>query len=170
MAADITFNDGNALFRFRVAAVCLDRGRVLLQTGDEIDYWFLPGGRGQLLEPSEEALRREMREELGAEVRVERLLWVAENFFRLGAENYHEICFYYLVKFSDGATILKSDGIPTFEEGFEFSNRWHDLAGLDGLKLVPPFLKKALRALPDHPVHIVDWEEDSLPRFPGAPY
>lgn len=40
-----------------------------------------------MLEPAEEALRREIQEELGEEIGVDRLVWVAENFFE-----YQGIC------------------------------------------------------------------------------
>lgn len=38
-------------------------------------YWLLPGGGRELEESEEQAVRREMREETGLDVRVERLLF-----------------------------------------------------------------------------------------------
>ena len=71
----ITFDGGPARFNFRVVGVALDRerGRALLHRAEHDDFWSLPGGRAELLEPAEATLRREMREELGVEVAVERL-------------------------------------------------------------------------------------------------
>ncbi len=69
-------------FHYRVAGVATHDGRVLLHRSENDDFWSLPGGRTQHSESAAAALRREMREELGAEVTVVRLLWVVENFFR----------------------------------------------------------------------------------------
>ena len=76
------FRDGETLFLCRVGGVAVNLGRVLLHRSEHEDFWAVPGGRIEVGETSEQALKREMREELGAEVGVGRLLWVVENFFR----------------------------------------------------------------------------------------
>ena len=58
---------------------------------------MLPGGRVELHEPSVEALKRELVEELGVEGRIGRLLYLAENFFDHEGRRMHEIGFYYRV-------------------------------------------------------------------------
>jgi ADP-ribose pyrophosphatase YjhB (NUDIX family) len=50
----------------------------------------LPGGRVEALETTSDALRREMKEEIGQTIEVGRLLWVVENFFNLQGTPYHE--------------------------------------------------------------------------------
>ena len=55
-------------FMYRVAGVAVIDGRVLVhQFEGEDDFYVLPGGRVEMREPAEEALAREMREELGCE-------------------------------------------------------------------------------------------------------
>lgn len=78
----ITFDHGKARFNFRVVGVALDGDRVLVHRPERDDFWTLPGGRGELLEPARDTLAREMLEEIGAEVQVGRLVWVVENFFQ----------------------------------------------------------------------------------------
>src|SRR5579859_2392880 len=92
----ISFDVGPARFNYRVAGVVIHDGHVLLQTIDGFDFWFLPGGRCEANECSSATLAREMREECGEAVTVERLLWVAENFFTLNGRPFHELGFYYL--------------------------------------------------------------------------
>ena len=58
---------------YRVAGVATHGGRVLLHRSENDDFWSLPGGRPQYSESAAAALRREMREELGAEVTVQAL-------------------------------------------------------------------------------------------------
>ena len=57
----ITFDHNNSRFTYRVAGVALHAGRVLLNTVQGFDFWFLPGGRCELREAATEALMREMR-------------------------------------------------------------------------------------------------------------
>lgn len=44
-----------------------------------------------MLEPAEDALRRQMREELGTDVRVERLVLISEHLSLLNSREYHEV-------------------------------------------------------------------------------
>ncbi len=60
-----------------VAAVIRSEGRVFATQrgyGDFKDWWEFPGGKIESGETAEEALAREIREELSAEITVERLL------------------------------------------------------------------------------------------------
>lgn len=98
----ITFDVGGVRFVYRTVGVAIDGGRVLLHQAEGDDFWSMPGGRVEPLEPSPDALRREMREEIGVAVRVERLLWVVENFYRHEALAYHELALFYLMSFPLG--------------------------------------------------------------------
>jgi 8-oxo-dGTP pyrophosphatase MutT (NUDIX family) len=55
-----------------VQAVILREGRVLLAVRDELRGWELPGGTPQPAESDAEALVREVREETGLEIAIER--------------------------------------------------------------------------------------------------
>ncbi len=63
-------------FRIGVNALIFDEGRVLLAHRRDIDWWNLPGGGMEIGETLEEAVRREVREETGLMVQVERLVGV----------------------------------------------------------------------------------------------
>jgi 8-oxo-dGTP diphosphatase len=66
----------SAPFRVGVYALIFDEGRVLLALRRDIDWWNLPGGGMEAGETVEEAMRREVREETGLEVVIERLVGV----------------------------------------------------------------------------------------------
>jgi len=152
----ITFDEEGKRFNQRVAGVAFSNGRVLLHRGDCDDFWSMPGGRVHLLEPSGEALVREMREELLTEVRVERLLWVVENFFRHEGKDYHELGFYYLISLPpDSVASCAEAPFEGIDDAVKIIFQWFELDRLDTLPLYPTFLKEGLRNLPQHVQHLV---------------
>ena len=78
-------------FNFRVAAVAVQKDRVLLHRTEVDDFWSLPGGRIRAGESSASALHRELREEMSIEVSIGRLIWIVENFFEYDSQPFHEV-------------------------------------------------------------------------------
>lgn len=154
--AMITLDIGDARFSFRTVGVAIHDDRVLLHRAEWDDFWALPGGRVELGEPASESLRREMREELGVEVRVERLLWVVENFFGDQGREQHRLAFYFLMTFPPDHHYYRATApFAGHEEGIPLTFRWFPFADLDTTVHYPPFLRTALRDLPLTPTHIV---------------
>ncbi|WP_029215021.1 NUDIX hydrolase [Kallotenue papyrolyticum] len=151
----ITFDRDRQRFNYRVAAVILDRGRVLLHRAEHDDFWVLPGGRAELMEPATETIRRELREELGVEARVERLLWVVENFFSYADYAFHELALYFLVELAPDSPLRRQSVFDGREAQERLIFRWFDLATLERVRLFPSFLRTALRSLPATVRHIV---------------
>ncbi|MBM3935211.1 MAG: NUDIX domain-containing protein [SAR202 cluster bacterium] len=155
----ISFNTDAGRFSHRVGAVAIRNGRFLAMMFEGQDYWFLPGGRVELNEPSEAALRREMEEEFGAEVRVGRLLWVLENFFPLRGVPFHELGLYYHVEMPESWRHIDSDEPFEIIDGADrLTCRWHPLDSLDTFPVKPAVLSDALRAIPNETAHIVHLE------------
>ncbi len=66
-----------AIFRIGVNALIFDsEGRILLGHRRDINWWNLPGGGMEAGETVDEAVRREVYEETGLEVKVEQLVGV----------------------------------------------------------------------------------------------
>jgi ADP-ribose pyrophosphatase YjhB (NUDIX family) len=154
--------DGDTIFLCRVAGVAVHDHQVLLHASAHADFWALPGGRLEVGERLSEALRREMREEVGVEVDVGRLLWVVENFFdhypldgppdvSLTAAH-HEVGFYYEMEVPKALTDLSSfvggELIGTPHE-FALEFWWFDLSGLSEIDVRPLAIAELLgRPLP----------------------
>jgi ADP-ribose pyrophosphatase YjhB (NUDIX family) len=143
-------------FNYRIVGVAVRGDEVLLHRAVTDDFWALPGGRAELREPAEATLRREMREELDVEVRVECLLWVVENFFTFRGVDHHELALYFLMGLPPGsAPATAREPFRGDEDGLELVFRWFPVAGLDRIRLYPTFLRESLRSLPATPVHVV---------------
>jgi ADP-ribose pyrophosphatase YjhB (NUDIX family) len=167
---EIKFHQDNAQFVYCVRGISIYRDRLLLFTAEGIgmDCWALPGGRVEMKEKSEDALRREMQEELGTDVKVGRLVWVMENFFKASMSElpgearerfYHEIGMYYLMTLPSNAGILKSEEYSSMDGRARLIFRWVPLSELDNIDLRPTFLRKALNNMPQHTEHIV-WKDN----------
>ena len=70
---DISFKIGDEKFNYRVSAIIISNGRILAMSHDKpSEYYSLPGGRVMMEETAEQAMIREVREELGVSLRISR--------------------------------------------------------------------------------------------------
>ena len=148
-------------FTVRAAGVCVRDDYVLLHTADGIDFWALPGGRGEFGEPTAETVRREMVEETGLEVTVGNLLWLMENFFAYEGKAFHELGFYYRMTLPEEFPSPADQ--PEFygaEEDKPLTFCWFPVADLEEVRLFPSYFRQALRELPTSPVHVVHRDVD----------
>ena len=96
------------------------------------------------MEPGEraaDALRREIREELGEEITEIRLLDVVENLFTVDGRAGHEIAFVYHARFVDPAVYTQETLIAHEDNGDRLTVTWRGLDSFDAQhRLVPPEL------------------------------
>ena len=67
---DILFKTDDWVFSYRVAGICVQNGKVLLQKPTNDNAHAFPGGHVEFGETNEETLIREFKEEIGANIRV----------------------------------------------------------------------------------------------------
>lgn len=152
---DISFKTKHGRFNYRVSAVIIRNDCLLTMQDNAYSYSYLPGGRVKMGETSEQAMRREMQEELHADLSLLRPMWFCQDFFTEEdtGERFHEICIYYLV---DGNSLPE---VPfSYAEG-ERINRfsWTPLGDLRSMHLYPEFIKEKIHSLPDHPEMICEY-------------
>jgi 8-oxo-dGTP pyrophosphatase MutT (NUDIX family) len=81
------------------AAVIIDTEKGYVFEKDKLDgIYFLVGGRIKTNETSENAAKREIKEELGINIGNIKLKAIMESFFVYDNRKFHEICFYYKYK------------------------------------------------------------------------
>jgi ADP-ribose pyrophosphatase YjhB (NUDIX family) len=154
----ITFARENTRFTYRVVGVAIENGHVLLHRAEGDDFWALPGGRAELLEPAAATLRREMREELEIDVEVVRPLWLVENFFQHQGYDHHELGVYFLMRVPAGWHDRTAvEPFTGDENGTRLLFQWFPLDELASMRVYPSFLADGLRDLPltlQHVVHV----------------
>lgn len=149
---DILFKTDDAVFSYRVAGICVQDGKVLLQTTTDDPAFAFPGGHVAFGETNEQTLIREFKEELGADIQVGELKWVAEVFFPWGDRPCHQICLYYMVRIMDAAT--PREGIFLGKEQMEGRNfdlefHWVPLTEAKNYEIYPTQCRELLGRLPE---------------------
>jgi ADP-ribose pyrophosphatase YjhB (NUDIX family) len=141
MSKDILFRTDEYIFSYRVAGILIRDGKVLLQKPTNDTGFAFPGGHVSFGETNAETLVREYKEEIGADVTVGELKWVAEIFFPWGDKPCHQICLYYLVTLADDASIPTSGVFVGDEQiegrDFKIEFHWIPLADVAKLEVYP---------------------------------
>lgn len=107
MGSDMAVRCDDGLINIRVGAIIMRDGKILMVGNGRSDYLYSVGGRIKFGETAEEAVIREVWEETGVRMEVDRLGFVHENYFvgddpgRVGKLIY-EISFYFYMKVPDG--------------------------------------------------------------------
>ena len=140
-------------FMYRVGAIAVHSGRLLVEQDAAHGFCFVPGGRVEYGENALAALAREMREEFGEEAEIGRLVVVADNLFELDGNRFQELGLYFLVEFAPGSEIPGREGeFEGTEPGIVF--QWIDLDGLEEANLLPALLRGRVREIPQVPEYV----------------
>ena len=148
---DISFKSGNGKFNYRVCAVMISDGKILAMHDERSPYYYLPGGRVELGETAENAVIREVQEELGVTPRIVRPLWLNQAFFTEDVDNlrYHELCIYFLMDIADTDLLARGNKFTANEGRRTHTFEWLEFARLKDEYFYPLFLKKHIFNLPD---------------------
>ncbi len=149
---DCTFPTEQGRFNYRVCAVILSDDRLLAMRDERSPYYYLPGGRVTLHETAEDAVLRELREELGITAEILRPLWLNQSFFTevVNGERYHELCLYFLVDVSRTELLQRGSAFTRSEGTHTLRFRWLPFKQLKDEYLYPMFIKKEIFRLPAH--------------------
>ena len=124
------------VFGVRATALIVKDNRLFVI--EDEDGCYTIGGAIQVNETTEDAVVREVKEELGVASRAGQLAFIVENRFNQAGIHYHNIEFHYFVDLLEDAPLtMQEDAKP-------LPCRWIALDDLHTVELKPAFLKSAL--------------------------
>ena len=152
MSTDISFKVDDKKFNYRVCGIITNGEKVLAMRDERSPYYYLPGGRVQLGESAEEAIVRELNEELGVSAKIVRPLWLNQAFFNEDVDktDYHELCIYFLMDVSDTELLQRSNKFVLTEGEHVHAFEWLPFERLKDEYFYPIFLKNDIFNLPQH--------------------
>ena len=160
--SDILFRTNDYIFSYRVAGICVQNGKVLLQKPTNDNGYAFPGGHVAFNETNEETLKREFKEEIGANITVGELKWVAEIFFPWGDIPCHQICLYYMIDIE--STDIPKNGMFYAKEhlegrDFKIEFHWIPIDKIKDINIYPNNAVELLDKLYEGVQHFVYREE-----------
>lgn len=161
---DLTFKTEEGIFNYRVTAVIIHDGKLLAMKNELSPYYFLPGGRVNLHERAEDAVLRELKEELNIDAKIERILWFNQSFFieDTTKDKFHEICLYFLMDISDTDLLEKGDNFIIPEGRHTNYFEWLPFKSLDDAYLYPNFIKSKISSLPMNPEFLTEIRDELI--------
>lgn len=147
---DLTFKTSEGRFNYRACAVIINNNKILAMKDKRSPYYYLPGGRVALHESAEDALLRELEEELHVKGMIVRPLWLNQSFFTedVTGERFHEICVYFLVDVSDTYILKKGESFISNEGKRSHTFIWLPFENLKQEYFYPNFIKTEIFNLP----------------------
>lgn len=145
MNKDMCVACDDGILNIRVGAIIMKDGKVLMVGNERAVYLYSVGGRIKMGETAEEAVVREVFEETGVKMEIDRLGFVHENYFYGDAPSnlgklIYEISFFFYMK-------VPSDLAPISESFTEDNSKEHlKWVSLDeDIKMYPEFFRTELK-------------------------
>ncbi len=128
----------------RVAAVIIQNGKVLVLSRVKIgrEYFVFPGGGVKLGETLTDALRRELQEELGLTVTIERPLFELENRYGMQPDEPARIEHYFLIRSFSGTPAIGGEEAARSSEANQYEPAWVSGETIGELKQLEPELAR----------------------------
>lgn len=138
--SDLSIIIDGVKFNFRVGLLVKMKKQVLVECNQDYDFVVLPGGRVKTLESSEDALIREINEEMKIDLTNYNLEFIGadENFFELDNIKYHELYFIYKIEIDENNEDFK-DGMINYDSKVNYY-KWVDILDLKEVNLFPKSL------------------------------
>lgn len=160
---DCGYDDDGLWFRYRATAIILHDGKVLMARNETSPYYYSIGGGVHHGESAIDAVKREVLEETGVEMEVDRLAFIHENFFRdsitpgLEERDCHELAFYFLMKYDPAVPLSTEPSLTTLGDV-----EWHEWIPIDEYgkttTMYPTFFADELAAIGPTPKWITTHE------------
>ena len=156
---DMTIKTADGVFNYRVGAIIIDSGEILMVRNSGASHYYTVGGRVQFGESALDAVLREAYEETQIHFEIDMLAYIHENFFTMqsSGEIYHEVCMFFIMKPNSKIRALKESSFK--EEYGDVTYHWLPIKELDKLSLYPEFFKTELVNLPSKTKYFITKDE-----------
>ena len=144
MNKDMCVACDDGILNVRAGAIIMKDGKLLMVSNDR-DYLYSVGGRVKFGETAEEAIVREVFEETGVQMEIDRLGFVHENYFYGDAPSnlnklIYEITFFFYMKVPDTFAPISESFT---EDNSKEHLRWVSLD--EDMKMYPEFFRTELK-------------------------
>lgn len=95
---DIEIKTDYKEFHGRSCGIIKQENKFLIMKVDKAPYFHIPGGHIEIGEDSNKTVIREIKEEIGCDIKEANLFAIQENFWKKGNKKCHGIEFYYIIK------------------------------------------------------------------------
>lgn len=148
---DISFTINKEKFNYRVCGIIIKENKILAMKDERSPYYYLPGGRVMMGERAEDAIIREIKEELEIDALIIRPLWLNQGFFTEDVDElqYHELCIYFLMDIEDKFISKMGNKFTLHEGNHTHDFEWLEFESLKDLYFYPLFLKDEIFNLPE---------------------
>lgn len=147
---NITFENQNRIFSYRACAIIIHDYKILAMHDERNPFFYLPGGRVKFHETAEQAVLRELKEELDIEASIVRPLWLDEAFFTndLDHKTRHELGLYFLIDVAKTDLLYRGSTFRRSETRHQYVFEWIDFSRVQNEYFYPLFIKNRLSNLP----------------------
>ena len=142
---DITIDVDDYKLNVRAAGVMIHNGKVLVHKNVNSDYYALIGGRVEIGESSEDTIKREIKEELGKDIKITKYISTIENFFEIKGSKYHEIMFVHKIEFANEEDKKIEYTMKNIEGKDYLQYEWLEMDKIDEYPLLPRAVKDILK-------------------------
>ena len=155
MEKDWLFETDEYICDLRTVAVLVKNNKILVQREINGNEFALPGGHIKIGETLEDGLIREIMEEIGVDIKINRLLWSEECFWEYNGKQAHNIAFYYSVELCENQEIPDNGEFVSQKDNYNVVIGWIPIEELENITIYPEFLKKEIYKFNDPMKHFV---------------
>ncbi len=134
---DLSIITDGVIYGVRASALIIQDNMLLVAKSTYHDCYYTVGGAVRVGESSEDAVLREVYEETGYQLEIDRLVFMVERFCVISGQRFHEMGFFYLMKGCAEIKILSNSTSDLPQETLH----WLPISDLPNMNLVPKFLR-----------------------------
>lgn len=124
---DVSVMFDDIKFNYRVGLIIEKNNQIIIESSRVVEFSLIPGGRVKTLESTSQAMKREIKEEMGVDIEESEIVGkgLIQSFFKLDNKRYHELFFIYKLTLSNDDTRFDnvSDNLDSETNYYQWINK-----------------------------------------------